>query len=248
MEKTIQTDYDNFHKKTAAQKKFISDNNFTYRIILKTINTYLNESKKQRILDIGCGAGTLCLYYGKKGNKVSGIDISKKAVQNATESAKILHLKNVTFKQMNFPKEIPKDTYDFIIFTEVIEHLEDDQLALKKIYSLLKPNGIAVISTPSQNAPLHKLGLAKKFDKEVGHLRRYTLEDLKSKCKKCGFAIIGERKTEGVVRNFLFLNPVAGKFLRLVKFFVSDIVTGIDAISLKMFGESNVFVIVQKPK
>jgi 2-polyprenyl-3-methyl-5-hydroxy-6-metoxy-1,4-benzoquinol methylase len=237
--------YNKFHKKTTVQSKIIRDNNFTYRILLETINKYVNNKKS--ILDIGCGAGTLCLYYTSKGHKVLGVDISSKAVESAKQSAKFLNLKNAQFQTIPFPKVVPQGKFDFIIFTEVIEHLEDDDLALKKIFSILRPGGICVISTPSKNAPLHRLGLAKDFDKSVGHLRRYTLEELVKKSKSCGFQVLQTKKTEGIIRNFLFLNPIAGKFVRFIKFFLSDWATYIDNISLKLFGESNIFVVLKKP-
>lgn len=237
--------YDKFHKATTVQSKIINDNNFTYRIILKIINKYLTYPSN--ILDIGCGAGALALYYAGKGNDILGIDISQKAVDSANESAKYIGLQNIRFKKMNFPKEIPDEKFDFIIFTEVIEHLEDDLLALKKIFSLLKSGGIVVISTPSKNAPLHKLGLAKDFDTQVGHLRRYTINELAHEINACGFKILETKKTEGILRNFLFLNPIAGKLVRFIKFFLSDWVTWADNISLKLFGESNIFIVAQKP-
>lgn len=244
--KTLQEiNYDIFHKETSIQTKLINDNNFTYRILLGFINKFLVKHKN--ILDIGCGAGTLCLYYASKGNTILGIDISQKAIDSANGSAKFLRLTNARFKKMGFPREIPREKFDFIIFTEVIEHLENDDLALKKIFSILKKSGIVFISTPSKNAPLHKLGMAKEFDKRVGHLRRYTIKELEGKAIKCGFTVLETKKTEGIVRNFLFLNPIAGKLVRFIKFFLSDWVTFVDDISLRLFGESNIFIVLQKP-
>jgi SAM-dependent methyltransferase len=244
LKKAQKFNYDIFHKTTSIQTKTITENNFTYRILLGIINHL--HIKPKKILDIGCGAGTLSLYYARKGYKVVGIDISKKAVDAASKSAMFLGLKNAFFQKIDFPNEIPKGKFDFIIFTEVIEHLKNDDLALKKIYSLLDKKGIAIITTPSKNAPLYRLGLAKKFDKKVGHLRRYSLNDLADKCVKNNFKIIKTGKTEGLVRNFLFLNPVAGKLVKFIKFFLSDWVTYIDYISLKLFGESNIYVVIQK--
>lgn len=236
--------FEQFHQSTTIQKRIINEKNFTYRHILTTINKFLISRRK--ILDIGCGAGTISLYLASKGHHVLGIDISQSAVNAANKSAKILRLKNISFERMNFPYELPTDKYDFIICSEVIEHIQDDNLALKKIFSLLKRGGVAFISTPSKNAPLHKLGLVKKFDEKVGHLRRYTLEELVEKTRACGFKILETKKIEGIVRNFLFLNPIAGKFVKLIKFFISEIVTYADNISLKLFGESDIFIVIKR--
>jgi len=243
--KSKKVDYEEFHKTTLSQTHLISGNNFTYRIILNVVNKYLESPKK--ILDIGCGAGTLSLYLASKGNDINGIDISSKAIKRCKESAQYLKIKNASFKRMNFPNQIPNLKYDFIICSEVIEHLKNDNMALNRIFDMLKPKGIAIISTPSQNAPLHRWGLVHGFDKRVGHLRRYKIDDLEKKCKSVGFIVLETRKTEGIVRNFLFLNSLAGKFVRFIKFFISDIVTYVDNISLKFLGESQIFIVVQKP-
>ncbi len=239
--------YEAFHGNTNAQFKLITSSNFTYRIITEVLNKYISNGKS--VLDIGCGAGTLCFYLANKDNKCVGVDVSDRAIRFCKQTAKNLDLeKRTAFKVINFPRESLRQKFDVVILTEVIEHLENDNLALKKIYELLNKDGIAIISTPSQNAPLYKMGLAKKFDERVGHLRRYTVEELVRKCEKVGFKVIETKKTEGIIRNFLFLNPIAGKSLRVVKYFVSDLVTFLDNISLKLFGESDIFVIMRKPQ
>lgn len=237
--------YEQFHKKTYSQKKLINVNNFTYREIIKTINKYLKTGDS--LLDIGCGAGTLVFFFANKVKNVTGIDVSKKAINKCIISKKNLKLNNVLFEVKNFPIDISLVKYDFIIISEVIEHIKNDELAIKKIYSLLKPGGYALITTPSKNAPLFKLRLADDFDRRVGHLRRYTADELIKMCKKNGFEIVEIKKTEGIIRNFLFLNDYAGKLIRFIKYFLSDLVTFIDNISLKLFGESNLFIVVRKP-
>ena len=245
MKKAQQADYEEFHKNTSPSYKIIDKANFTYKIILKTFDKYIDKNEK--ILDIGCGAGSLAFYYASKGNKVVGIDISGSAIESAKKSAKLLKLKNIEFEVMNFPTQALREKFDRVICSEVIEHLEDDTLALDKIYKLLKPHGKAIITTPSKNAPLHRLGYAKNFDIRVGHLRRYTMEELVKKSKKAGFKIIETKKTEGVVRNFLYLSPIAGKFIRFIKYFLVDVVLEVDLLSMKLFGESDLIIVLEKP-
>ncbi len=238
--------YDRFHKSSSVQKKLIGDYNFTYRLILESINKYLEKSDK--VLDIGCGVGTLCLYCANKGNNVLGIDISDKAIESSRESTNFLKLKKARFETVNFPEENPSGKFDFVILTEVLEHLKDDELAIKKIHLLLNKNGRVLISTPSQSAPLNKIGYAREFDKKVGHFRRYKLDQLTNLLNKEGFTILESQKIEGVIRNFLFLNPLAGKLVRLLNHFslLSNGMTVVDNLSLKLFGNSNYTVIAQK--
>lgn len=238
--------YEDFHEKTSVQEKIIRENNFTYRHILRFIDKY--AVGKKNIIDIGCGAGTLCFYVASKGIQVLGIDISSKAIKMCQESSRRLGLdKLAKFKVVNFPEESVDIKFDLVIFTEVIEHLRDDKLALEKIFNILNKGGVVIITTPSLNAPLYRLGYANSFDEKVGHLRRYTVGSLTKKCEDSGFKIIETEKVEGILRNFLFLNPYAGKLIRVIKFFMSDIVTFIDNCLIPIFGESNIVVIAKKP-
>lgn len=236
-----------YHKKTTPSLKVIKDKNFTYRLILDVINRYINQ--RFDVLDIGCGAGSLSFYLASKGNHVTGIDISEKAIKECVKSLKSLDLNNAEFLQSEFPEKFKLNKkFDGIIFTEVIEHLENDQHAVKKIRSLLQDDGVLILSTPSIHAPLHRLSLTKKFDKEVGHLRRYDVKNLKKLLQDNGFKIIYTKKTEGIIRNFLFVNPYAGKLVRFLNYssIISDIATTLDNISLKLFGESNYIIVARK--
>lgn len=237
--------YEKFHEKTSTHNSIISNNNFTYKIIIPMLNKYIKSNEK--ILDIGCGSGTLCLYLASKKNNVLGVDISSNAINAANNSRKKLKLKNIKFKTMNFPDRIPNDKYSRVICSEVLEHIKDDILGLKQIYKLLTTKGIVIITVPSINAPMFKLGLATDFDKNVGHLRRYNINKLQSIIKKTGFVILETKKTEGLLRNFLFLNPIGGKFIKFIKYFMVDIFTTLDNISLKILGESQIIIVARKP-
>jgi SAM-dependent methyltransferase len=242
---SVEKKYDSFHGNTMDQKRVIRMNNFTYRIALGVIMKYLKQD--DRILDIGCGSGTLSFFFAAMGNRVCGIDVSKRAIESCTRSSRFLKLNKTSFKIMDFPNVIPSETYDFVILCEVLEHLKEDSKALEKIFDLLKPGGIAVISTPSKNAPLFRMGRVQEFDKRVGHLRRYDLSELISISKRAGFIVLEAKKTEGILRNFLFVNPWAGRLVRYIKFFISDLITLLDNILIPIFGESNIFIVVERP-
>lgn len=236
--------YEKYHQKSKSQYRVVSDNNFTYINILPPLNKCLTK-KTKKILDIGCGSGTISLYLANKGYKVKGIDISRKAIKASKESAKNIGLKNVDFETCEFPREIPKGKYDLVFFSEVVEHLPDDELALRKIHKLLNPGGILYLSTPSKNAPLYRLGYAKKFDKEVGHLRRYTVQELIEKLKRNGFNTKEVYKKESILRNFIFLNPYTGKLIRFLRFLPIRPLSYVDNF-LVFAGESQIIIVTQK--
>ena len=215
--------------------------------MLNIIFSYLNQNSKKslKILDYGCGVGTVDFFLAKNGYKVHGIDVSPTAINLCKKSVEVMKLKNINFST-NI-KNIGKNRYDMVICSEVIEHVKDDRKVLLSVLSALKKDGYLILSTPSLNAPLFKLGLANGFDKRVGHLRRYTEKDLIEKVERAGFKIVKIIKTEGIIRNSLFLFPILGNLVRFIKGPISDIVTFVDGISLKLFGESDICVICQRP-
>jgi len=239
--------YDIYHIKPVLQKKIIDKNNFTYKNVLNVVGRYC--SGRNRILDIGCGVGTIDFFFAKKGKTIDGIDISENAMKIASENAKLFGLtKRLAFRKMDFPNEFPKQKYDFIICSEVVEHLVKDEWAIKKFHRLLRNKGRVFISTPSESSVLFRLGLTKKHDKWAGHLRRYTTERLTGLLKNSGFKIIYTAKREGVLRESLFIFPFLGIIVKLANrfAFIGNLITYIDNFLLKIFGESDIEIVAEK--
>lgn len=238
--------YERYHSKRSEQKRTIGDDNFTYRELLSLLQKHSLDTKK--ILDIGCGVGTIDFYLVKKGADVLGIDISQNAILIARKNAQNFSLnKKARFEAVNFPESVPKGKFDIIVCSEVLEHLKQDKTAITKIKNLLQNGGMVIASSPSLNAPLYKMGLLKGFDWEVGHLRRYTLESFVKLFESSGFKVLETKKTEGVLRNFLFTNSFGGFLLRILnKWPFSKVVTFVDNFSIPIFGESNFYLVAQK--
>jgi len=239
--------YDNFHKKTIFQKRVVNSKNFTYRDLLKVIIKLVKPNCK--ILDIGCGAGTIDFFLASKGNYVTGIDVSLTAIESCIKSSRLMGLENnLNFFQMCFPDQIPTNMFEIIIFSEVLEHINSEKKSLDAINKILQTKGIVIVSVPSLNAPLFKLGFLKKFDKEVGHLRRYSQKSITKLFNDNGFMVIEVLKTEGILRNSLFVFPCFNLFVKcLNKYnFLSDVVSFLDRSLIKIFGESNIILLARK--
>lgn len=238
--------YEKYHSRRKHQRLIIKSDDFTYREILSILQKIKVKSKK--ILDIGCGVGTIDFYLAKKGAIVLGVDISQNGISIAKANALILGFENkIEFKILDFQKQSILGKYDLVICSEVLEHLKKDELVVKKINGLLKKNGIVIASSPSTNAPLYKWGFLYKFEKDVGHLRRYTKDSFIELFKNSGLKVLETKKVEGVIRNFLFTNSFGGFLLRILnKWPFSGIITFLDNLTIPIFGESNIYLVAQK--
>ncbi|MBM3228586.1 class I SAM-dependent methyltransferase [Candidatus Pacearchaeota archaeon] len=108
------------------------------------IELWKNQIKEDDfILDIGCWDGKRVLELWKKTKNVYGMDVNaSKFVFAPKEIQKNLYFGDVT-------KKIPfKKKFNWIILTEVLEHVSNDALALENIYQSLKKGGKLILSTP----------------------------------------------------------------------------------------------------
>jgi len=236
--------YDWFHRTPKIQKKIITSTNFTYRKTLEVLAQEIGNRKNINILDYGCGVGTIDFYLANQGYPVLGVDVSPRAIEVARKSAQTIGVSSKAKFELVGQKT--KRKFDIVLCSEVIEHIKDDQKLFLSISSVLKKDGYLILSTPSLNAPLFRLGLAMNFDKRVGHLRRYNLIELTSKIIFSGFNIKKVIKTEGIIRNSLFLFPSLGWIVRFLKGPLSNLVTFLDDLTVPLFGESNFIVIAKK--
>lgn len=77
--------------------------------------------------------------------------------------------------------------FDTIVCLNVLEHIKDDKKALDNMYGLLNNNGKLVLLVPSHNL------LYSKYDKLLGHFRRYNISKLISKIRCAGFETVDVR-------------------------------------------------------
>ncbi len=134
------------------------------RFILKKL-----PIKGGSFIDIGAGNGLFLKFFKDKGFAVEGIELEKDQVHQMQQDYK---LKGVVIRQGNITKLKGDESFDVVIASEVIEHIEDDASALANLFSFVKKDGYLVITVPAFR---HLYG---KRDKKWGHYRRYDKRDL----------------------------------------------------------------------
>lgn len=128
--------------------------------------------KTGSFIDIGAGNGLILKFFKDKGFIVNGIELEKDQVHQMNKDFK---LKGVSVKQGDITSMRGKEEFDVVIASDVIEHIENDESALRNLYSFVKKGGHLVITVP---AHMHLYG---KRDKNWGHYRRYDKTTLVKK-------------------------------------------------------------------
>ena len=110
------------------------------------INNKLKPLNNLEILDIGCGGGLLSEPIARLGAKVVGIDASEKNVKIAKSHLKKskLNIDDICSSPEDFKT---KKKFDVILNMEIVEHVDDLDLFIKKSSSFLKKNGVMFVAT-----------------------------------------------------------------------------------------------------
>ena len=149
------------------------------------LNTILKKLKGGKILDVGCGTGSLLSQLAQHGYQVNGVDMSQECVSRTNELLSAFASATRSFVKKGSAEHIdyPDGIFDAVIAAEVLEHLEDDSSAVKEFHRLLKSDGICLITVPA-NPDLWDIS-----DDIAGHKRRYNKEDLIRLFNKMSFNV-----------------------------------------------------------
>jgi 2-polyprenyl-3-methyl-5-hydroxy-6-metoxy-1,4-benzoquinol methylase len=105
---------------------------------------------KLKVLDVGCGNGNISRFIGSMNHDVLGIDISSTTIEKAKS---LNNLPNVVFKNISAEDLISHETFDLVICSEVIEHLNVPTEVVNALQKLLNSNGILVVTVPNGFGP-----------------------------------------------------------------------------------------------
>lgn len=235
--------YNRYHQKNEKYSSLIRKGNCTYWYILQLLhNPILSSAIKGSVLDVGTGVGTLALYLSQYAHSVAAIDVSDRAVSIARHAQRCLDIKNVDFKKTELKNKIGH--FDLVICSEVIEHVADDAQLLMLMRSNTRKGGYLVLTSPSRANVLFRLGFYARFDREVGHLRRYTEQELSTLVSDAGYSVVLVRSVEGPLRNILFTSRL-GIILKLIKGPIVPAFHWLDQLSAWLLGASDIQIIAQ---
>lgn len=227
-----------YHRdETYIQEEKLFENIFSKRI--REVTKYIKTGK---VLEIGCSTGLMLSILQKKGFKVTGVEISKKAAEVAQKRG--IEVLVSPFEKIKFDKK-----FDLVIINHTLEHLEDPLKVLEKAKIILTPKGYLMIDLPNFESPLAKL-LKRKWPHLLPdeHLWHFTTKSFQIIFKKLDFKILTIKRASGI---WDFGNPYKEVFYSLKGFkkrFAKNILTALPSLVMTKLNKGSDLLIIARKK
>ncbi|MDX5423364.1 MAG: class I SAM-dependent methyltransferase [Hymenobacteraceae bacterium] len=157
------------------------------------------RNKEQYILDAGSGFGQYTYYLSGMSSKwsVLAVDVKEEQISDSNCFIRAIGRHNVLFKIADLVKFREPNSYDLVLSVDVMEHIEEDVEVFRNIHASLRPGGMLIISTPSDQGGSDVHGEHEtSFIEE--HVRDgYNIQEIQDKLKLAGFKKIDARYSYG---------------------------------------------------
>jgi glycosyltransferase involved in cell wall biosynthesis len=168
-----------------------------------TIRPYVGK----RVLEIGAGIGNLTRALVQGREHYVATDINPEHLNR--HASRFTHRVNLETRFCDLTRAEDfqpfANSMDTVICLNVLEHVEDDRAGLENIYSALSPGGRALVLVPEGQSVFGSIDVA------LGHVRRYSEEELQHKMERAGF------KVERIIRFNRVSRPawfISGRILK----------------------------------
>lgn len=163
--------------------------------------------KRGKMLEIGSSTGVMLKLFKERGWEVQGIEPSGSYREAKKKGLNVI---NAKFEDAKLPERY----FDLIILNHTLEHMDNPQLVIRKISTILKEGGIIFIDVPNFGSLSSKiLGRRWPYLLPLEHKSQFTKESLTKLLEDGGFAILDWESRSGI---FEYANPI--KELRRKRF------------------------------
>lgn len=196
MEKIITTKEDKKlwnYLQSEEKNSVFSGAKYRLDLVKSVINEKISSGKG---VEIGLGDGYLITGLIDGGYDMHGVDLSEVSVHRLSERfGKKASFSIQNFNDLNFKKE----TFDFLVASEVIEHLNDDDLdlSIKESYRVLKTGGFVLFTVPGdEDIDKNKVFCphCDEYFHIVGHKQSFSKKRLETILSHYGFKDVSVKK------------------------------------------------------
>jgi 2-polyprenyl-3-methyl-5-hydroxy-6-metoxy-1,4-benzoquinol methylase len=153
------------------------------------------DSAQPKVLDLGCGDGSLSQLIAQAGYEVTGVEESPSGIECARQNAP--NLEFIQASIYDLPESLTQQQFDIVIAAEVIEHLMYPRDLLRTAKRCLKSGGRLVLTTPYHGYLKNlALALSGQMDQHYtvlwdgGHVKFFSVKTLISLLETEGYTDI----------------------------------------------------------
>ena len=151
------------------------------------------------ILDAGAGFGqyTYWLYSKSWAYKILSVDVKEEQVADCNRFFREIGSEKVLFKVEDLTTFHMDDSFDLALSVDVMEHILEDVQVFRNIHRSLKPGGMLLISTPSDQggSDVHGEGETSFIEEHVRD--GYNINEIQEKLRTAGFSRVEARYSYG---------------------------------------------------
>ena len=145
----------------------------------------VEPASRGRVLEVGAGVGTFTLALLKSAEHVVAVEPSERG-SSALRHATANDLR-VTVVHGYVADAGTAGPFDGAVLSNVLEHIEHDEEALRELAGVVRPGGYVAVFSPAFQL------LMSDFDRSIGHVRRYRKRELAARFERAGFEIVEAR-------------------------------------------------------
>ena len=180
---------------------------------------------KYKVLDVGVGDGELTFMLCKWGYNVSGIDISEGKIKRVRKNLDKFGLKAKLLVADIFDLHTTfNEHFDFIIISEVLEHLINPKHAVSEIKKLLNDDGVLIITVPYHEKIKYEVCIyCNKLTPRNGHLHSFDLEDIDNLLNEAGLDVVKNKLILNRIYSIGFIAKILNKIPYCLLIFIDNL-------------------------
>jgi SAM-dependent methyltransferase len=147
------------------------------------VSRFAPYRKTNRLLDIGCGAGSLLLAARRANWDAKGLEVSRPAAEHVRKLGFDVFLGEIS------EAEYPDETFDVVTASEILEHVADASALLREIARILRPGGLLWATTPhARGASARLLGTRWSVITPPEHYHVFSRMGIRQLLLRAGFS------------------------------------------------------------